>query len=314
MTLDVNCVPSTPEQQSEKMTDFSGVYPILYAYFGKDGRLDMGAMRAQIDACLRLFPAGIAILGLATEVEKLSFEEKHAIMKLASKMVAGRTSLAVTVGAPSAEERFRLIDLARDCGASWLILQPPPDAGSDEAVLLDSFAIMMKRANLPVAIQHAPQYLGVNLKAESFLTLHREFPEFKILKGEGSALETGEVIEATSNSFAVFAGRGGLEWPDMLRCGAAGLIPAPEILDVHLAILRAAARGDWAEADRRYAEALPLVTFIMQSLASCRCYGKRLLAKRIGLGEVNDRTPSLSPTANGIKMLHHWSSFLSPWP
>jgi 4-hydroxy-tetrahydrodipicolinate synthase len=156
--------------------------------------------------------------------------------------------------------------------------------------------------------------LGVTLKAEHFLGLQQEYSDFRILKGEGSALETAGIIADTKRSFSVFAGRGGLEWPDMLRCGASGLIPAPEILDVHLAIQQAADRDDWAEADRLYAQALPLITFIMQSLASCRCYGKRLLAQRIGLSEVHDRAPSLAPTPQGMKMLNHWSSFLEPWP
>jgi 4-hydroxy-tetrahydrodipicolinate synthase len=296
------------------MARFTGVYPVLYAFFGKHGPLNPGAMRAQIDACLRLSPAGIVILGLATEVEKLSLEEKQSLIALSSKTVAGRIPLAVTIGASSAEERFCLIDVARACGASWLILQPPPDAGPDEDQLLSSFAAMMKHARLPAAIQHAPQYLGVNPKAEHFLKLQQDCRDFSILKGEGSALETAGLIADTKGSFSVFAGRGGLEWPDMLRCGASGLIPAPEILGVHLAIQQAAIHGDWIEADRLYVEALPLITFIMQSLASCRCYGKRLLARRIGLGEVHDRAPSLAPTPQGMTMLGHWSSFLKPWP
>jgi 4-hydroxy-tetrahydrodipicolinate synthase len=271
-------------------------------------------MQAQIDACLRQSPAGIAILGLATEAEKLNIAEKQGLIALTSKAVGGRIPIAVTIGAPSRGERFRLIDVARDHGASWLILQPPRDVGSDEAALLASLAAMMTHARLPAAIQHAPQYLGVNLTAESFLKLQRDCSEFRMLKGEGSALETATIIAATKRGLAVFAGRGGLEWPDMLRCGVSGLIPAPEILDVHLTIAQAAGRSDWVEADRVYAQALPLITFIMQSLASCRCYGKRLLAQRIGLGEVHDRTPALAPTPLGMKMLGHWSTFLNPWP
>jgi len=306
--------PAIQEFKRGGMGSFSGVCPILYATFGSDGRLDQGAMQAQIEACLRLSPAGIVVLGLATEVEKLSCEEKHTILALTSNVVGGRVPLAVTIAGPTPEERFHLIDVARDHGASWLILQPPPDVGVDEAALLASLSAMMKRAKLPVAIQHAPQYLGVSLNDNLFLSLHREFPAFKLLKGEESALDTAELIEATDHVFAMFAGRGGLEWPDMLRCGVSGLIPAPEILDVHLAIWRTANRDDWAEADALYTQVLPLITFIMQSLASCRCYGKRLLARRIGLGEVYDRQPALMPSPNGIKILDHWSRFLKPWP
>ncbi len=290
-----------------------GVYPILYAFFGADGALDMGAMRAQAEACLRLKPDGLAVLGLATEVEKLNFAEKRAIVEMAAKAAAGRTPLAVTIGAPTAEERSRLIALAEDCAAAWLILQPPPEVERSEAALLEAFSRLMAQTSAKVAIQHAPQYLGVGLANASFVELRRRHPHFMLLKGEGSALETAELIRETGGAFAVFAGRGGLEWPDMMRVGAAGLIPAPEALDVHLAIAAAEMRGDRAEADRLYREALPLLTFLMQSLASFRCYGKRLAARRLGLGEVHDRAPAMAPTPQGMALLAHWSTGLPEW-
>jgi dihydrodipicolinate synthase/N-acetylneuraminate lyase len=290
-----------------------GVYPILYAFFDATGALDLGAMQTQIDACLALGPDGLAVLGLATEVEKLSFAEKQAIVELTARQLGGRIPMVVTIGAPTADERSRLIRLATDNGASWLILQPPPEVERTEAALLAAFSSHMAQTTCSIAIQHAPQYLGVSLTNASFVALRQRHPHFTLLKGEGSALETAGLLDETSHGFGVFAGRGGLEWPDMIRVGAAGLIPAPEILDVQIAIWRAAECGDWDEADRLYAEALPLVTFLMQSLASFRTYGKRLLARRIGLGKVHDRAPALEPTARGLAMLDHWSRFLPPW-
>ena len=53
---------------------FRGVYPMLYAFFGALGRLDRGAMRAQVDYCVANGAHGIAALGLGTEVKKLSPE------------------------------------------------------------------------------------------------------------------------------------------------------------------------------------------------------------------------------------------------
>jgi 2-keto-3-deoxy-L-arabinonate dehydratase len=294
------------------MTDWRGVYPILYAFFGRDGALDMGAMRRQIDACLALEPQGLAVLGIATEVDKLSFAEKDAIVRLAAERIGGRVPLTVTIGASTMAERSRLIAMAADNGASWLILQPPPEIERTERALLEAFSAMMTAAPCAVAIQHAPQYLGVGLSNASFNELRRRHRNFTLLKGEGSALETAELIAETENALAVFAGRGGLEWPDMIRVGAAGLIPAPEALDLHLAIWRAAERADMAEADRLYRSLLPLATFLMQSIPAFRCYGKRLLARRLGLGEVHDRHPALAPTEHGLALLDHWSRELPP--
>jgi 2-keto-3-deoxy-L-arabinonate dehydratase len=292
---------------------FGGVYPILYCYFDRSGRIDAGAMRTQIEACLALSPPGLAVLGLATEVQKLDQSEKLALIDLTLASVGGRVPVAVTIGGPDMSERLVLIERARTAGAAWLILQPAPDAVASEAMLIDSFSAMMQAAELPVAIQHAPQFLGAALSSTAFNLLRQRHPGFTLLKGEGSALETAQLAEETARSFAIFAGRAGIEWPDMIRAGAAGLIPAPELLDVMLRIEALMRGGQEEEAEALYLAALPAVTFIMQSLASLHTYGKRALAMRIGLGEVHDRTPFTAPTALGLEILARRMAFAGPW-
>ncbi len=291
----------------------AGVYPILYCYFTSDGRIDDGAMTAQIEACLALEPAGLAVLGLATEIMKLGIAEKLHLISLTLRAAGPRVPVAVTIGGAEPSERGKLIDHAREEGASWLILQPAPEAVGSEADLISSFSAMMARANMPVAIQHAPQFLGAALSSAAFNELRARHPGFTLLKGEGSALETAQLVAETGRHFAVFAGRAGLEWPDMIRAGASGLIPAPELLDVMIEIDRRMRAGDEAGAEALYVQALPIVTFIMQSLASLHTYGKRLLAERIGLGEVHDRPPFTAPTALGLEIMRKRSAFLGRW-
>ncbi len=292
---------------------YSGVYPILYCYFTSDNRIDDASMTAQIEACLALKPAGLAVLGLATEIMTLSTAEKLHVIHLTLHCVAGRVPVAVTIGGADKSERDRLIDHAKGEGASWLILQPAPDAISSEADLMSSFSAMMARADMPVAIQHAPQFLGAALSSAAFNTLRSRHAGFTLLKGEGSALETERLVAETGQHFSIFAGRAGLEWPDMIRAGASGLIPAPELLDVMIGIDRRMRSGDEAGAEALYAQALPVVTFIMQSLASLHTYGKRLLAQRIGLGPVHDRALFTAPTELGLHIMRQRSAFLKEW-
>ena len=81
--------------------DFRGIYPILYAFFDDSDRLDRVAMRRQVEACIRHGAHGIAILGLATEVGKLSLAERRQLVDWAAEDIAGRVPLAVTVAEPS---------------------------------------------------------------------------------------------------------------------------------------------------------------------------------------------------------------------
>ena len=109
----------------------------------------------------------------------------------------------------------------------------------------------------------------------------------------------------------VFNGRGGLELPDNLRAGCAGLIPAPDCFEAQIAIYEAMRRGDEAAAEQRYGEILPAIVFVMQSIDHLLCYGKRLTAARLGL-EVFDRDPGLLPTAFGEAAVARFARALGP--
>jgi 4-hydroxy-tetrahydrodipicolinate synthase len=164
----------------------------------------------------------------------------------------------------------------------------------------------MQASQLPVAIQNAPEYLGMRLKPSGIATLARNHENFVLLKGEGPATLIARIIEETEVRPAVFNGRGGLELPDNLRAGCAGLIPAPDCFDVQVAIYEAMRRGDEAEAERLYADILPAIVFVMQSIDHLICYGKRTVAARLGLGPVFDRGPALAPTPFGLAALQRF--------
>jgi len=270
-------------------------------------------MRAQAEACVRTGAHGIAALGLATEVSKLTPDERRQVMAWLLEDVAGRLPVAITVFGETPDIQIAFVREAARLGASWAILQPPPTRQLPEAELLRFFGRVADASPIPIAVQNAPQYIGVGLSDASLLALRRNHPNFALLKGEGTALEIARTIEALGGEVGTFNGRGGLELPDVLRAGCAGLIPAPDSFDVQVRIYEALRRGDDAEADRLYGEILPLIVFLMQSIDQFLCYGKRLTARRLGLGRVFDREPCQKPTALGLACLERWSRSLPPF-
>ena len=55
---------------------FKGIFPIIYSFFNKDNLLDINLINEQIHLIENIGSNGIASLGLATEVNKLSLKEK----------------------------------------------------------------------------------------------------------------------------------------------------------------------------------------------------------------------------------------------
>jgi 4-hydroxy-tetrahydrodipicolinate synthase len=299
-------------------TGFRGVYPMLYAFFDAAGRLDRGAMRAQIEYCVAAGAHGVAALGLGTEVKKLAPEERRQVMTWAAEDLAGRLPLAITVFGATPAEQTAFVRAAAEHGAAWVILQPPQTGERvSEDALVDFFGEVADASPLPVAVQNAPQYIGVGLSAAGLDRLSRDHPNVRLLKAEGSAVETRAMIELTQGRMAVFQGRGGLEFTDVLRAGCIGLIPSVESCHVQARMfdLMQSGRGaDEAEAERLYRELAPLITFLMQSVDQFLCYGKRLTARRIGLAEVHDRAPAQAPTPFGLECLVRHAAVLEGLP
>ncbi|MBV9523102.1 MAG: dihydrodipicolinate synthase family protein [Alphaproteobacteria bacterium] len=294
-----------------KTPPFTGIHPMLYALFGADGRLDRAAMRRQVEACLAQGAHGLAVLGLASEVGKLSGAEKRQLLEWVGEDLARRRPLAATISGTSPTEQSELAQVAAANGADWLILQPPPDTSLGEIGLMRFFGAVMDRATLPVAIQNAPEYLGIGLGDAALLDLARNHGNFVLLKGEAPAHAIRRTILETEGRLAVFNGRGGLELPDNLRAGCAGIIPGADLCDIQVQIfekMRGGGAADEKAAEALYRRILPLLVFLMQSLDHLLCYGKRHLARRAGLGAVHDRAPALAPDEFGLSCLARYSA------
>lgn len=296
---------------------FSGIYPMMFALFDAGGRLDRSATQRQVQACLRGGAHGVAVLGLATEVSKLAAGERRQLVEWVISEVDGRVPVAVTVAEPTVSAQVSFAAWAKERGASWVILQPPPERGLPEPWYADFFARVMTQLDMPCAIQNAPEYIGVGLGAQSIRSLRERCPNFVLLKGEGSVIAIREILEAVHGELTVFNGRGGLELTDNLRAGCAGMIPAADTFDYQVRIFELLSDGRASHenkeaAEEIYRKILPAIVFSMQSLDSLICYGKRIAALRLGLSQVYDRLPAMLPTEFGAGCVRRYAEMLGP--
>ncbi len=291
-----------------------GIYPILYAFYEPGGALDREAMRRQVNCCIETGAHGIAVLGLITEVLRLTVAERAQVIEWAAEDIAGRVPLAVTVAGESAAAQIELARRAESAGAGWLILQPPQTWRPDEAALLRFFGSVMDATALPVGIQNFPEVLGTGLTPSGVGELHRQHANFTVMKGEGPVYSIRQYMDASAGGIAIFNGRGGIELADNLRAGCAGIIPAPDCADVQVAMYDAFIANDHTRLDRLYALSLPYVIFVMQSVEFALTYGKRLTAKRMAVpGDHGPRNPAVVADAFGLERLAAHADFLGPF-
>lgn len=299
-----------------RQSGIAGIYPILYAFFDRANRLDRTAMRRQVLAAHAAHAPGIAVLGLATEVNRLTRTEREQVIRWAVEDCAGELPLTVTVTGATVDAQRELAHFSIEQGAAWLILQPPPlppgEKPQPESFYFDFFASVMEGIALPVGIQNAPEYLGVGLSAASLRALATQCPNFRVLKGEGPSITLADTIATVGDLLTVLNGRGGMELLDNLRAGCAGMIVAPDCFDWQQRIYRAFRSGDIDEAEALYRQVLPAVVFVMQSLDTLICYGKRIAAWRMGFEVEHDRDTKIQPTRFGLEAARRFAQTLGP--
>ena len=285
---------------------FPGIHCVLYALFDADEGLDRTAMAAQVTYVRAQRADGITVLGLATEVAKLSFDERCDIIRWA-RADAPELPLSVTIAGNSVAEQRALVAVAEDAEADWLILQPPIAGSYGAGEYVDFFARVGATTRLPFAIQNAPQYLGRSLSDDDIVALRARCPGFTQIKSETGATELHALIARVGGDIAVLNGRGGLEMTDCLRAGVRGFVVAPDVLTGVRRCWQAWQAGDVARAEAEYAAFLPAALFGMQSLEHLVCYGKRIFGNRAGIA-IHDRAPAMQPSEFGLSLAQHWAS------
>lgn len=293
------------------MRQYSGIHAVLYALFDQSGRLDRGAMRDQVSQMLELDVDGIAVLGLATEVHKLSVPEQRDLMSWVAEDLNGRLPFSATISGNDVQIQRNLIEFALANQADWLILQPPMAGTYSGGTYLDFFLRVADGFEATFAVQNAPAYLGRSLGTPEFERLVASNPNFSLIKAETSAVELAELVSSCGKHVAVLNGRGGLELTDCLRAGAAGFVLAPDVIDLSKAVFDTWSADSEEQAEAIYRNVLPVITFMMQSVEHLICYGKRIYGLRTKT-PIYDRPPALAPTEFGARLASRWAEVLGP--
>jgi 4-hydroxy-tetrahydrodipicolinate synthase len=211
------------------------------------------------------------------------------------------------------DRRCRRPRYAVRAGATWLILQPPrPPASPGD--LIKFFGAVADSVDVPIAIQNAPEFLGLGLPPADLLKLNASHGNVSIVKAESTALTVAGVIAELDGRMKVFNGRAGFELLDNLRAGVDGMIPGTETIDLQVAVERAFRAGDEELAEALYRKLLPAIAFAMQGLNTFLLYGKRIAAERLGIAPSANRIPCDVATPKGIAWAKRFAAELGPLP
>ena len=258
-----------------------GIFPVLPTLFTNDNQVDLDAQRRVIRFALDAGAQGLVFPGVASEYSHLTLPEREALMALVAKEAGGKVPLVGGASASTAAEVIEAGRIAMKHGIRFLMIMAPQGLGQDLAAHRAFFVeIAEGLVGVEIILQNAPVPTGAGLSAAAIIEVASSIPAITYVKEE--TLPSGPAITAIRDAKiahlkGVFGGGGARYIIDELDRRACGAMPAVELTDLHVALWKAYAEGDHAEARRLYRLSLPLL--VAQAIYRMRLT-KHVLAKR----------------------------------
>jgi 4-hydroxy-tetrahydrodipicolinate synthase len=161
--------------------EWKGVFPALLTPFDANDQLDLNMyeinLKAQVDAGV----SGIIIGGSLGEASTITLEEKESLVKFSVKYLAGKLPVIMNIAEGSTKEAVRQAKLAKEWGASGLMLLPPMRYKSDDKETVTFFKTVATSMDLPVMIYNNPVDYKIEVTLDMFAAL-AEVPNINALK------------------------------------------------------------------------------------------------------------------------------------
>jgi len=233
----------------------AGVFIISATPFGDDGALDLESADRLVDFYLEKGVAGITVLGMMGEAQKMAPDESAAFLARVLRRVDGRAQVIVGVSNAGVDNLVRLSKFSMDHGAAGVMIAPLAGLSTGEKIyryFAQVFAAL--GGDVPVCYQDYPFVTRSDISVPLFNRLVDDFEQLVMLKHEDwPGLSKITQVRRASNEgtrrVSILVGNGGLYLPQELARGADGAMTGfafPEML-VQVVALHAAGERDRAE-------------------------------------------------------------------
>ena len=253
---------------SHPASPIQGVCPVLVTPFSADGAPDTAALGSVVEFAIAAGADAVVYPGVASEVDQLSDSERDRLLEVVAAAVQGRVPMIVGASAKDAEATLRHLILAKRLGAAAAMVMAPARLADDVAGLIEHYRRIGEAAAVPVMLQNAPPPAGGGFDAAAVGQVIAQVPAVRYVKEEAmpcgqriTALLARPEIAGAPHFAGVLGGAGARYLLDELARGAMGTMPACELADVHVRMMRAWRAGDTALARMLYNRTLPLLNF-----------------------------------------------------
>lgn len=208
----------------------------------------------------------IVALGTTSEAATMTENERSAVQEFIVETVNNRIPVMLGLGGNNTLNLTDTIARTNFDGISGLLSVTPYYNKPNQRGLLAHYRAVAEAAPVPVVIYNVPGRTGVNLTAETTLTLAHECPNIiGIKEASGNMQQIMEILRQRPQGFRVISGDDALTFP-MLTLGADGVISviANALPKEMSTMVKLTLKGDCKKALPMHYSMLPLMNAIFE--------------------------------------------------
>jgi dihydrodipicolinate synthase/N-acetylneuraminate lyase len=208
---------------------WQGVFPAVTTKFDRGFQLDIQAMERHFAWQVDCGVDGLIVCGSLGENSALSVTEKVEVLRVASRVSAGRVPVLMTIAENTTAEAVALCGVSAKQGADGFMVLPGMRYVSDRRETLAHYRAVARDCPKPIMVYNNPVAYGVDVTPEMFAELADEPALVAIKESSDNVRRVTDIINATGSRYAIFCGVDDLAMEAMLMgaCGwVAGLVDA----------------------------------------------------------------------------------------
>ena len=248
-----------------KQPIFTGTGVALITPFRRQQEtVDFTKLEALIEHIIASGVDYIVALGTTSEAATMTTAERAAVQEFIVETVAARCPIMLGLGGNNTLNITDTIAGTNFDGISGILSVTPYYNKPNQRGLLQHYRNISEASPVPVVMYNVPGRTGVNLTAETTLTLAHECPNIiGIKEASGNIQQVMEILRQRPAGFRVISGDDSLTFP-MLALGADGVISVmANALPKQMAdMVRLALKGDFKKALPLHMKMLPLMNAI----------------------------------------------------
>ncbi len=266
------------------MKQLQGILPILAVPFTEDGALDTESFQSLVAHLCQTGASGAMLFGLASEFYKLTDAERETLSALFLAQTRTHAHFAgiISITHHSWEVAVLRARQAQEDGADALTIFPPFFLGPTEEAIVTHIERVLAAVTIPVLIQYSPAQTNIRISTSTFARLAERYPYLCAIKVETQP--PGRFItaldEASQGHLPAFIGYAGVQMPDALERGAAGIQPGCSFTEIYVDLYRRFQTGDVEGMKHLHTRLLPYIGYWMQQVELIIQVEKVVLARR----------------------------------